>query len=115
MRVGLIYPRLVDSINKFCGDSMLISLLRRLLRLGRTSYTPPMSLLMLGAVTSPDIEVRMIDERLERVDDDEAMDLVGITVTTRAAPRAYEMASEYRRRGVKVVLGGVHPKLLSSI
>lgn len=35
-------------------------------------------------------------------------DLVGITTRTLNATRAYDIADEFRRRGTKVVLGGVH-------
>lgn len=112
MKVKLIYPRLADSVDKFDENSLLTEVLRRLLRLGRTNYTPPLSLLMLGAVTPPNVEVQIIDERLEDVDFDEEVDLVGITVTTRVAARAYKIAGEYRKRGVTVVLGGAHPSVL---
>jgi len=40
------------------------------------------------------------------------VDLVGITVMTDLAKRAYHLADGYRRRGVKVVMGGVHPTVL---
>jgi len=35
--------------------------------------------------------------------------MVGISVMTCYAPRAYQLAAEFRKRGVPVVLGGVHP------
>ncbi len=35
--------------------------------------------------------------------------MVGISVMTCYAPRAYQLADEFRKRGVPVVLGGVHP------
>jgi radical SAM superfamily enzyme YgiQ (UPF0313 family) len=37
---------------------------------------------------------------------------VGISAITGTAPRAYELAARFRRRGVPVVLGGVHPTLM---
>src|SRR6185437_13113042 len=37
------------------------------------------------------------------------VDLVGISVDSKTARRSYEIATAYRRRGVKVVLGGIHP------
>jgi len=39
----------------------------------------------------------------------EDVDLVGITCYTMTAPRVYEIADEFRRRGKTVVLGGYHP------
>src|SRR5262245_36725093 len=47
------------------------------------------------------------------IDFDEDVDLVGITAKTTLAPRAYEIADTFRRRGVPVVLGGVHPTACS--
>jgi len=37
---------------------------------------------------------------------------VGITALTVTAPRAYEIADNFRARGVKVILGGIHPSIL---
>jgi len=67
---------------------------------------------MLASLTPPEIEVSIVDEAVERVNFDEQADLVGISCTTTVASRAYEIASEYRKRGVKVVLGGTHPTLI---
>ena len=42
---------------------------------------------------------------------DEATDLVAISVETYTAKRAYQIASEYRKRRVPVVMGGFHATL----
>jgi len=70
----------------------------------------PLGLLVLAGLTPPEWEVRIIDENLD-VPDYEALpvpDLVGITAFTSQAPRAYELAGEFRGRGVPVVMGGIH-------
>jgi len=72
----------------------------------------PLNLGVLAALTPPEVEVVMYDDRMEDLPYDEATDLVGITVETYNARRSYEIAAEYRRRGVPVILGGVHPVLL---
>jgi radical SAM superfamily enzyme YgiQ (UPF0313 family) len=56
--------------------------------------------------------VRLIDEAVEEVELTEDVDLVGISAMTAQAPRAYEIADAFRSRGVKVVLGGMHPSAL---
>ena len=74
---------------------------------------PPLNLPTLAALVPSDVEVRISDDRFGEVDFDEDFDLVGITCITETAMRAYEIADEYRSRGVKVVLGGIHPTLMT--
>lgn len=71
----------------------------------------PLNLGVLAALTPPDAEVRLYDDRMEAIPYDEATDLVGITTETYNARRSYEICAQYRRRGVPVVMGGVHPVL----
>ena len=73
---------------------------------------PPLGLAMVAALTPPDIEVSLTDENIETIDLQEETDLVGITALTVTAQRAYDIADAFRARGVKVVLGGIHPSLL---
>jgi radical SAM superfamily enzyme YgiQ (UPF0313 family) len=65
-----------------------------------------------AAVTPPDAEVRIVDEAYETVNFDEKVDLVGISAQTPVAPRAYQVAEEFRKRGIPVVMGGVHASVL---
>ncbi|OGO28396.1 MAG: hypothetical protein A2Z16_09080 [Chloroflexi bacterium RBG_16_54_18] len=112
MKITLVFPRLTDNYDILGGSNWVVRSSIRAFGLGQTSFTPPLSLLMLAAVTPPGVEVKILDERLEDIDFDEETDLVGISVVTRAAPRAYLIASEYHKRGIKVVLGGIHPSAL---
>ena len=72
----------------------------------------PLGLMYLAAHTPPEVEVRLVDENVERIDFSDVPDLVGITTMTATAPRAYEIAGRYRSLGAKVVLGGVHASML---
>ncbi len=74
----------------------------------------PLQLGILAALTPSDVEVVMYDDRLEPIPYAEETDLVAITVETFTARRSYEIADEYRRRGVRVLMGGIHVKLLPS-
>jgi radical SAM superfamily enzyme YgiQ (UPF0313 family) len=65
-----------------------------------------------AGVTPPDVEVKIVDEAFQKVDFDEKVDLVGITAQTPVVPRAYEIAEEFKKRGVPVVMGGVHASML---
>lgn len=75
------------------------------------SMEPLSMAIIAGLVNEPD-EVVFYDDRLEDIPFDEPTDLVGITVDTFGAYRAYEIAGEFRRRDVQVVLGGMHATLL---
>jgi len=75
----------------------------------RSVWFPKLSLPVIAAYTPSDWEVDLVDEAVQDVDFDRPCDLVGLSVMTCYAPRAYEIATEFRKRGKKVVLGGVHP------
>ena len=60
----------------------------------------PLMLAVLAGLTPPDVDVRLFDDRMETVDYDEPTNLVAITVETYTARRSYEIAAEYRSRGV---------------
>ncbi len=72
----------------------------------------PLMLGVLAGLTPDDVEVALHDDRMEAIPYDEPTDLVAITVETYTARRAYEISAEYRKRGVPVVLGGMHPTLV---
>jgi len=74
----------------------------------------PLTLTTLAALIPPDlnVEVQLFDEGIADVPVDLDVDLIGLTVITGTAPRAYELADRYRRLGVTVVLGGPHVTLI---
>lgn len=72
----------------------------------------PLQLGILAALTPRDIEVVMYDDRMEPIPYDEPTDIVAITVETFTARRAYEISNEFRSRGVKTVMGGMHAMLI---
>ncbi|MDE5863237.1 MAG: B12-binding domain-containing radical SAM protein [Lachnospiraceae bacterium] len=72
----------------------------------------PLQLGILAALTPKDIDVVMYDDRMESIPYDEPTDIVAITVETFTARRAYEISAEFRKRGAKTVMGGMHAKLI---
>jgi radical SAM superfamily enzyme YgiQ (UPF0313 family) len=77
----------------------------------RTWQMQPLWAAALAAQTPSGIQLRLYDDRVETIPFDEPTDLVGISVETYTARRAYQIASEYRRRGVPVAMGGIHASL----
>jgi radical SAM superfamily enzyme YgiQ (UPF0313 family) len=71
----------------------------------------PLPPALIAALTPSDVAVRFYDDRMEQIPFDEPTDLVAISVETYTAKRAYQIASEFRRRGVPVVMGGFHATL----
>ena len=82
----------------------------------RKALFAPTGLMICAAVTPRHWDVEVVDECVQdaphqpRAD----VDLVGISVMTTQAPRAYALADAYRALGVPVVLGGIHPSALPS-
>jgi radical SAM superfamily enzyme YgiQ (UPF0313 family) len=65
-----------------------------------------------AALTPPEVEVSVTDENISTVDFKKEVDLVGITALTHTVHRAYQIADSFRTRGVKVVMGGIHPSVM---
>ena len=86
-------------------------------RIGRFVWSmreAPLTLSTLAGLTGdlPDVQYRLVDGSVESIPLEARVDLVGISVITGNAPRAYALADHYRRRGIPVVLGGVHVTLM---
>lgn len=73
---------------------------------------PQLALYILEGLTPDAHSVKIIEEEVQAIDFGEPCDLVGISCMTANAPRAYEVAAEFRALGKTVVMGGVHPTIL---
>lgn len=80
---------------------------RTVFRIGRGTVVS-LTLPYLAALTPTDWDVRLFDEQLQGVDFDSPADLVAITTWTRNSLRAYDIADEFRKRAVRVIMGGPH-------
>ena len=74
----------------------------------------PLTLPTLAALIPADVPhtLQCFDEGIQDVPERLDADVVGLTVITGSAKRAYALAARYRAQGAKVVLGGPHPTLL---
>lgn len=73
---------------------------------------PSLTLKQLAAITPSKHSLDLIDERFERINFNNNYDVVGISCLTYNSLRGYEVANEFRRKGVTVVFGGYHATLL---
>jgi radical SAM superfamily enzyme YgiQ (UPF0313 family) len=81
----------------------------------KTMRYAPLTLTTLASLVPQEIpsEVGIIDEGVDEIDVESIeADLVGISAITGTAPRAYELAAQFRQRKIPVVIGGVHPTLM---
>ena len=74
----------------------------------RSTPVPPSALLFIAGLTPDDVDIEFVDLTYEKLDYDQKVDLVAISVMTIMAPQSYEVADNFRKRGTKVVLGGHH-------
>jgi radical SAM superfamily enzyme YgiQ (UPF0313 family) len=77
---------------------------------GKHVLTPSLALTSVAGATPADWEITYWDENLLQGPPpcEPFPQVVGITVHLTFAERAYELAAWYRRRGAKVILGGLH-------
>src|SRR6201996_4154775 len=89
------------------------SITTRPIYLNRALYSPLAGLLAVAACIPEDqYEVVLTDENIETIDFDLKADLVGISAMTSYVNRGYEIADQFRAKGVPVVMGGVHPSFM---
>jgi radical SAM superfamily enzyme YgiQ (UPF0313 family) len=77
----------------------------------RRLYLPGLTFPMLGAVTPPDVRLEVVCETVDDIPYDERWDLVGLTGMGSGIVRAWQIADEFRRRRVPVVMGGIAASL----
>lgn len=73
---------------------------------------PFLSLTTLAALTPDDWDISIIDENAERIDFSNLPDLAAISIMTPLAKRGYDIADTFRKNGVTVLLGGIHPTMV---
>ena len=70
-----------------------------------------LGIMTVAACTPRDVEVEIVDEYTRAIPWDTDADLVALSAKTSCVTHAYEVAAEFRKRGKKVVLGGIHASL----
>lgn len=74
----------------------------------RTRSLVPLALPYLAALTPEGWDITLVDEQVQDVDFDHHADVVAITTWTIHSLRAYDIAREFRKRGIPVIMGGPH-------
>ncbi len=77
----------------------------------RSWQMEPLCIAVLSGLTPSHWQRVFFDDRLEEIDYEIQTDLVAISVETYTARRATQIAREFQRRGIPVVMGGYHATL----
>jgi radical SAM superfamily enzyme YgiQ (UPF0313 family) len=97
MRLTFVHP----AIGHRAGESYI-----------RTWQMESLPVAVLAGLTPHDVTMSFYDDRMEAIEYDNPTDAVAIPIETYTAARAYQIASEYRSRGVPVIMGGFHATLV---
>lgn len=99
MRIVLIAPTALDTSGRPIKQQRI--------------HLPGLTLPMLAAVTPPDVQLRLVNETVEKIPFHEPWDLVGLTGMGSGLVRAWQIADSFRKRGRKVVIGGIAASLVN--
>lgn len=100
MKIALLAP--AGAMHRYSGN------------FGRSLHYAPLTLTTLAALVPEELhaDVAIYDETAGKIPLDLDADIIGITCITGTAPRCYAYADYFRKKGIKVFMGGVHPSML---
>ncbi len=109
MKILFIYPK----FSKFFSQHPLMMSKYRDYLIGSYSAPPSLGIPILAALTPEKHSFTFVNDNLdEPIDYEGGWDLVAISYFTPQASRAFEIGDEFRRRGVRVAVGGMFPTAL---
>ena len=81
---------------------------------GKSLHYAPLTLTTLASLVPEELgaEMRIYDETVENIPLDLDADIIVMTCITGTSSRCYAYADYFRKKGVTVVMGGVHPTLM---
>jgi radical SAM superfamily enzyme YgiQ (UPF0313 family) len=107
MKIAFVIPRNFSEKEKSYYDYKFFSKFL----FSKKYYSYMLAIPTLVSLTPQGHTLRVFDENIEDIDYGWNPDLVGITVRTMHANRAYEISETFRKAGSKTVLGGIHPSM----
>ncbi|MBI5559876.1 MAG: B12-binding domain-containing radical SAM protein [Deltaproteobacteria bacterium] len=107
MKIALIIPKNISEFEKSFYDYKFFSKFL----ISRKYFSYLLAIPTLASLTPPEHEIRVFDENIEDIDYDWGADLAGISLRTMFSNRAYDISWRFRQKGVKTVLGGIHPSM----
>ncbi len=108
MKVLFVYPR-------FDRHAESHPELRQWVPMNEYLGSPSLGIASVAAVTPPEWEIEMRDDRLTPADTPTDADLVALSFFTPAATRGLELADRFRAMGKRVVAGGIFPTMMPEV
>lgn len=112
-RPGIAF--IVPKTMRIARRPALIKLWRESPRFRESSFffpLPNLALLTLAGLVDDSFELEYHDENVKKIELGDNCRIVAITSMTCQANRAYRLAAKYRKKGLHVVLGGMHPTVM---
>jgi radical SAM superfamily enzyme YgiQ (UPF0313 family) len=112
MKIGLISPSKAKITTYYSNNPQL----RKFFLINKqvpAFFSPNLALLTIAGLAPKGDHITLVDERIDDLTFKEDFDIVGISMITAQARRGYEIANQYRKRGIYTVLGGIHPTICS--
>jgi len=106
MNILLVQPFIIPEIETLTGK-LMYSVFRKI-----SFFDTYLNLQIIAAVTPKEHNIKFIDERFEDIKYEKKYDLIGLTCTTGLSKRAYEIADNFRKMNIPVVIGGPHVSFL---
>ncbi|MCK9618025.1 MAG: B12-binding domain-containing radical SAM protein [Lentimicrobiaceae bacterium] len=75
---------------------------------GKKRFMIPLALPVIAALTPDNYDIKIIDEEIEPIPENATPDIVGITTLASTSTRAFQIADNYRKKGIPVVMGGAY-------
>ncbi|MFQ5559681.1 MAG: radical SAM protein [Nitrospinota bacterium] len=107
MKIALVIPQNGGELGKSFYD---IGFVTRFI-FSKKYFSYLLAIPTLESLTPKKHEIRIFDENIEEIDYTWGADIVGISVRTMFALRAYTISENFRKKGAKTVLGGIHPSV----
>lgn len=107
MKVTFIYPK----FDKFLETYLELAEMPAIAATWSFRMPPAMGIPILINLLPNDVEWKIFDQNIEKIDYDDDADLIAISFFTPQAGYAYEVGDEFRKRGKTVVMGGMHPSM----
>ena len=108
MKIKFIYPK----FEKFLETYPELAEFPQIAATWAYTMPPAMGIPIMAGLSPEEINWHVQDQNIEKINFDDDSDLIAISFFTPQAGYAYELGDEFKKRGKKVIMGGMHPSMI---